>query len=79
MIHWIASNRSWMIHYSRWILAACAFALVGITQLPHTMFGRLVGMAGLCAIALVFLIWLSVALITILHPRLFGRVRRKID
>ena len=74
MIHWVVSQRFALIRYSRWILAACAFALVGIAQLPHNRLDRVLAIVGIAVVSLVFVMWFIVALVTILQPRLFERV-----
>ena len=74
MIHWVVSQRVALIRYSRWILALCAFALAGIAQLPHNPLDRILAIVGIAAVGSVFLIWLTVALVTIFRPRLFERV-----
>jgi apolipoprotein N-acyltransferase len=74
VIHWVVSQRFALIRFSRWILAVCAFALVGIAQLPHNPLDRILAIIGIAVIGLVFLVWLAVALVMILRPRLFERV-----
>lgn len=79
MIHWIATNRFAIIRHTRWVIVGCGLALLGLADMPHTETGRLIALIGICATLLVFLTWFLVALIMILHPRLFERVRRKAD
>lgn len=77
MIDWVLANHREIVRFSRWLVVACGAALFGIASLPHTTFNRLLAIAGLAAIGLVVVVWLSVVLVTILHPRLFAEIRQR--
>jgi len=77
MIDWVLAHHRNIVRFSRWIVVGCAVALLGISQLPPNPLDRLVALLGIAIIVPAFLIWLGVALITILRPRLFEDLRRR--
>jgi hypothetical protein len=77
MIDWLLANHPHFVRYSRWVLAACAAALLGIANLPRNPLDRVIAIVGLATIALVFAVWLALVLTTILRPRTFEDMRRR--
>ncbi|PXA86406.1 hypothetical protein DMC47_34860 [Nostoc sp. 3335mG] len=77
MIDWLLSNHRHFVRFSRWIVAACATALVGIAGLPRTPFDRLAAIIGVSFVALIMLVWLVIVLVTILRPRIFAELRQR--
>jgi hypothetical protein len=77
MIDWVLANRHHIVRTSRWIVAGCAAALLAVSNLPHTPFGRVVAVVGIAAIALVFFVWLGIVLIAVLRPHAFQNARRR--
>ncbi len=77
MIDWLLTNHHHFVRASRWIIAGCAAALMGIASLPRTPIDRVVAIAGIAAIGLVFFVWLGIALLTILRPRIFAEMRQR--
>jgi len=77
MIDWLLTNHHHFVRASRWIVAGCAATLMGIASLPRTPIDRVVAIVGIAAIGLVFFVWLGIALITILRPRIFSEMRQR--
>ncbi len=77
MIDWILAHQPSVVRFSRWIVVACAFALLGISRLEPSPLNRIVAIVGLATIGLVFAAWLAIVLITIIRPRLFDDLRRR--
>jgi hypothetical protein len=75
LIDWLLANHRAIVAGSRYIVGGCALALIGIASLPHNSIDRVVAVIGILAIALIFLGWLAVIIVTIAHPRLFHRLR----
>lgn len=75
MIDWLLANHRNIVTASRFIVGGCAIALIGIASLPPNNVNRIVAVVGILAIALIFLGWLAVVIVTIAHPRLFHRLR----
>lgn len=75
MIDWVLARQRGIVGGSRFIVAGCAFALIGIASLPHNAIDRIVAIVGLTLVAIVFAVWLAVVVLTIAHPRLFRRLR----
>jgi Na+/proline symporter len=76
MIDWLLANHPHLVRYRRWVVVACAAALLGIARLPPNPLDRVIAIAGLALVALVFAVWLAIMLVTILRPRLFEDMRR---
>ena len=62
---------------SRFIVAGCAFALIGIASLPRNAVDRVVAIIGLTLVAIVFFTWLAVVALTIANPRLLRRLKER--
>ncbi|WP_454884038.1 hypothetical protein [Sphingomonas oryzagri] len=77
MIDWLLSNHRHFVVFSRWIVAGCAAALLGIANLPRTPLDRIVAIAGSACIASIILLWLAIVLVTILRPRTFAELRQR--
>jgi hypothetical protein len=77
MIYWLLRHQPSVIRASRWIVAGCAFALLGLASLPHNPLDRIVAVAGIVIIAAIFLIWLTLVLLTVFHPRLIQKLRHQ--
>jgi hypothetical protein len=77
LIDWLLTNQRGIVGGSRYIVAGCAFALLGIASLPRNAVDRVIAIVGLGAVALVFFGWLAVVVLTIAHPRLFRRLRQR--
>lgn len=77
MIDWVLARQRGIVGGSRFIVAGCAFALIGIASLPHSAFDRIVAVIGLMTVATVFLVWLAVVVLTIANPRLLRRLRER--
>ena len=77
MIDWVLARQRGIVGGSRFIVAGCAFALIGIASLPHNAVDRIVAIIGLALVAIVFAVWLAVVALTIAHPRLFRRLRER--
>ena len=75
MIEWLLANHRGIVAGSRFIVGGCAVALIGIASLPHNNIDRFVAVIGILVIALIFLGWLAVIVVTIANPRLFHRSR----
>ena len=76
MIDWLLTNHHHFVRASRWIVAGCAAALMGIAGLPRTPIDRVIALIGVVIIGLVFIVWLGIALLTILRPRFFAEMRQ---
>lgn len=77
MIDWVLARQRGIVGGGRFIVAGCAFALIGIASLPHNAVDRVVAIIGLILVAMVFFVWLAVVVLTIAHPRLFRRLRER--
>lgn len=77
MIDWLLTNHHHFVKASRWIIAGCAAALMGIASLPRTPIDRVVALIGVVIIGLVFIVWLGIALLTILRPRISAEMRQR--
>jgi hypothetical protein len=77
LIDWVLARQRGIVGSSRFIVAGCAFALIGIASLPHNALDRVVAIIGLVLVAIVFAVWLAVVVLTIAHPRLFRRLRER--
>jgi hypothetical protein len=77
LIDWLLARQRGIVGGSRFIVAGCAFALIGIASLPHTALDRIVAIISLILVAIVFFVWLAVVVLTIAHPRLFHRLRER--
>jgi hypothetical protein len=75
LIDWLLARQRGIVGGSRFIVAGCAFALIGIASLPHTGLDRIVAIISLILVAIVFFVWLAVVVLTIAQPRLFHRLR----
>ena len=54
MIDWLLANQRGIVGGSRYIVAGCAFGLLGIASLPRNAFDRVIAMIGVTAIGFVF-------------------------
>ena len=77
MIDWLLNNHRSIIARSRWILVACAAALLAISRLPPTLMDRWLARVGVAAIALVFILWAVLALLAVFRPRLLDEIQRR--
>ena len=77
MINWLLSNHRGVIRASRWIVIACALALLGIAGLPHNAVDRAIGIVGIVLVAGAFLAWLALAVAMVVRPRLVHDLQRK--
>ena len=77
MIDWLLARQRGIVGGSRFIVAGCAFALIGIASMPHNAIDRIVAIISLIFVAIVFFLWLAVVVLTIAHPRLFHRLRER--
>jgi len=77
MIDWLLANHPHFIRFSRWIVVACGGALLAIASLPHNAVDRVIAIVGVLLVGLVFAIWLAIALITIIRPRIFADLRQR--
>lgn len=77
MIDWLLMNHHYFVRASRWIVMGCAAALLGFASLSPTPVNRIIALAGIAAVGLVFLIWLVIALVTIFRPRIFVQMRQR--
>ena len=77
MIDWVLARQRGIVSGSRFIVAGCAFALIGIASLPRNAVDRVVAIIGLILVAIVFFTWLAVVALTIAHPRLFRQLRER--
>lgn len=76
MIDWLLMHQRGVVRFSRWILFGCALALIEIMRLPKTPIDRMISIAFVILVGVVFAVWLTITLITILAPRLFDELRR---
>jgi hypothetical protein len=77
MIEWLLANYHHFVRASRWIVVSCAGVLLGIASLPRTPVNRVIAVAGVGAVGLVFVTWLAIMLLTILRPRVFAEARQR--
>jgi hypothetical protein len=77
LIDWVLARQRGIVGGSRFIVAGCAFALIGIASLPHNALNRIVAIIGLALVAIVFFVWLAIVALTIAHPRLFRQLRER--
>jgi hypothetical protein len=77
MIDWLLAAQPHVVRASRWIVLCCGMGLLGLASLPHNTVDRIIAIVGVVVIAAVFALWLGMALITILTPRLFHNLRRR--
>lgn len=76
MIDWLLANHRNALRWSRFIVLGCVLALLGIAALPHNAFDRVLGIAGIGIVALVFAGWLALATLSLLAPRRLEKIRR---
>jgi DNA-binding transcriptional LysR family regulator len=76
VIDWLLANHPHFIRFSRWIVVACAAALLGIARLPHSAVDRVIAIVGILLVGLVFALWLAVVLVTIIRPRTLADIRQ---
>jgi hypothetical protein len=77
MLDWILANHRDLVRASRWIVTGCGLALMAIAQLPHDLFDRALAVVGMICVAIAFLIWFGVVIVTIVRPRTFEEIRRR--
>jgi lipopolysaccharide/colanic/teichoic acid biosynthesis glycosyltransferase len=77
LIDWVLARQRGIVRGSRFIVAGCAFALIGIASLPRNAIDRILAIVGLTLVAFVFFVWLAVVALTIAHPGLFRQLRER--
>jgi hypothetical protein len=77
MIDWMLTHRRDVVRFSRWILFGCALALIEIMRLPKTPIDRMISIAFVILVGIVFAVWLIITLITIFAPHLFDELHRR--
>ena len=77
MVDWLLAHHRTFVRASRLLVVGCAATLLGIANLPRNMVDRIVAIAGVVCVGVVFSVWLAIALITILRPHTFEDVRRR--